>query len=89
MLARTDKYYDEVGDKPLETTIQTVRDALRDSGEHYYMSEREIVTLARILVWRKDGNDDGGMYEHTVDFLWMGWRIGQEQKYRLLELLEG
>lgn len=89
MVARTDKYYDEVGDKPLEDATQAVRNALEVSYEHHHMSERDIVTLARILVWRKDGNDDGGMYEHTVDFLWMGWRIGQEQKYRLLELLEG
>lgn len=62
MIARTDNYYDEVGNKPPDAAIQTVKDALKYACERHHMRERDISTRAWILVWRKDGNDDGGMY---------------------------
>lgn len=88
MLASTDKYYDDVDVKLLEITVKMVKDALEYACEKHFLTERDINTLSRILVFRKDGNDDGGMYEHVVDFLWMGYRIGLNQKHLLLDLLD-
>ena len=88
MVASTDKYYDDIIDvKLLEVTVKMVNEALKYACEKHYLTERDINTPSRILVFRKDGNDDGGMYEHVVDFLWMSYRIGLNQKHLLLDLL--
>lgn len=84
----TDKYYDNVDEKLLDITVTMVNDALKEACEKHYMTERDINVLARLLVYRKNGNDDGAMYEHVVDYLWMSYRIGFNQKHLLLDLLE-
>ena len=87
-MADTVKYYDEVDEKLVDTEAQVIREALKYACEKHYLTERDINTLSRILVFRKDGNDDGGMYEHVVDYMWMSYRIGFNQKHLLLDLLD-
>lgn len=87
-MANTDKYYDNVDQEQVDTTVKMVHDALKYACEKHYLTEREINVLSRMLILRKDGNDDDGMYEHVVDFLWMGYRIGLNQKHLLLDLLD-
>ena len=82
-----DKYYDGMDQKLVDITVDMIKDALHQASEIYYMTEREINVLARILVWRKNGNNDGGMYEHVVDYLWMAYHIGFNQKMLLMDLL--
>jgi len=87
-MANTDKYYDNVDQEQVDTAVKMVHDALKYACEKHYLTEREINVLSRMLILGKDGNDDGGMYEHVVDFLWMGYRIGLNQKHLLLDLLD-
>jgi len=87
-MANTDKYYDNVDQEQVDTAVKMVHDALKYACEKHYLTEREINVLSRMLILGKDGNDDGGMYEHVVDFLWMGYRIGLNQKHLLLDLVD-
>ena len=84
----TDKYYDNVDEKLIDITVTMIRDAIKYASEKHYLTDRDINVLSRLLVYRKNGNDDGGMYEHVVDYLWMSYRIGFNQKHLLLDLLE-
>lgn len=86
-MADTVKYYDEVDEKLVDTEAQVIREALKYAFEKYCLTEMDINVLGRILAYRKSGNDDSGMYEHVVDFLWMSYRIGFNQKHLLLDLL--
>ena len=79
--------YDRIDQKLVDITIDMIRGALEQAHETYHLTERNINVLARILVWRKNGNNDGGMYEHVVDYLWMAYHIGFEQKMLLMDLL--
>ena len=83
----TDKYYDDMDEKLLDITVTMIREAIKYASEKHYLTDRDINVLGRLLVYRKDGNDDGGMYEHVVDFLWMAYHIGYNQKMLLLDLL--
>ena len=82
-----DKLYDGVDDEQVETMIEMIKGALKYACEKYYLTEREINVLARLLLNIRNGNDDHLMYDHVVDFLWMAFRIGLNQKYLLLDLL--
>ena len=86
-MANTDKYYDGVDEKRVDITVTMIKDALEYAAEKHYLTERDINVLARILVFRKEGNEDGAMYEHVVDYLWMAYLIGFNQKMMLLDLL--
>lgn len=83
----TEKYYDDMDPKLLDITITMIKDALKYTCEKHYLTDRDINVLGRLLVYRKDGNDDGEMYEHVVDYLWMAYKIGLNQKFMLLDLL--
>jgi len=83
----TDKYYDDMDEKLLNITVTMIRDTVKYASEKHYLTDRDINVLSRLLVYRKNGNDDGAMYEHVVDYLWMSYRIGFNQKMLLLELL--
>lgn len=87
MVANTDKYYDEVAQEVVDSSQSQVEDALKYAAEKHYLSTRDINTLSRILVYERDNNGEDGMYRHVVDFLWMSYRIGLNQKRLLLDLL--
>jgi len=87
-MENTDRYYDDVDEKLAGITEKMIRDALKYTYEKHSLTERDINVLSRLLVFRKDGNDDGGLFEHVVDFLWMSYRIGMNQKHLLLDLLD-
>jgi len=83
----TDKYYDGVNEEALDAAQAQIEDAIKYASEKHYLSERDIFTLSRILAYERGNDGEGGMFAHVVDFLWMAYRIGFNQKMLLLDLL--
>lgn len=87
MAKSTDKLY-EVDKEDVLKSWNMIFSALSETHEMFFMTVEDINALSRILAYRLTSGDDNGMYEHTVDFLWMSFRIELNHKMLLLDLLD-
>lgn len=82
----TDKFY-EIDRDAAFNAQRCVVEALAGSNEKHHLTMEDVNALGRILAYRLESGDDGGQYEHVVDFLWMSSRIEINHKMLLLDLL--
>lgn len=83
----TDKYY-EIGHHLVLKAQSRIVEALSMAPEKHSLTTEDVNALGRLLAYRMNGGDDGGHFEHAVDYLWMSFRIEINQKMLLLDLLD-